>query len=99
MTKIIERYQEQKNSNVESLLGNTTIKIVVNNILAQTTKQELAQYFSAALFILMTTSLLKAIDMGFLKKCPGLIYGLITDHLEKSINTTTGHLHMRQQGL
>ena len=65
---------------------------MVSNILTQTTKQELAQYFSAELFILMTTSLLKSIDMGFLNKCPGITNGLINNHLEiKKQNGTPTH--------
>ena len=42
--------------------------IVVNNILDQTTKSELSQYFHAPVFRPTTTSPLKAINMGFLRK-------------------------------
>ena len=41
--------------------------MVVNNILDQTTKPELVQYFHAALFIATTTSFLKKINMDFFK--------------------------------
>ena len=40
---------------------------VVNNILAQTSKPELAQYLRAALFSPNIASLLEAIKQGFLK--------------------------------
>ena len=52
-------------------------KIVVNNILSQTIKPELAQYFHAALFRPTTTSLIKSTKLGYLKIWPGLIEGLI----------------------
>ena len=63
--------------------GDTTIKNVSNNILSQTTKLEQAQYSHAALFSPTTTSLLKAINIGFLKNWPVLTYALIKNHLEK----------------
>ena len=72
---------------------------VVNKILAQTSKLELAQYLHALLFSPFTASLLKATKQGFLKTCMGLTDKLIQKHLEKSRNTTMGHLHMRRQGL
>ena len=37
--------------------------------------------------------------MSFLKTWLDLTEGLITKHLEKSDNTTMGHLQMRRQGL
>ena len=72
---------------------------VVNNILEQTSKMELAQYLHAALFIPTTASILRVIKKGFLKTWTGIIEKLIKKHLEKSRNTTMGHLHMRRQGL
>ena len=45
---------------------------VINNIMDQTTKPELAQYLHAALFIPTTASLIKAIKKGLLNTCPGL---------------------------
>ena len=74
-------------------------KNVVNNIMSHTIKPELAQYFHAALFSTQKTRLLKAINIGSLKTWPGLTEGLIKKHLEKSINTKMGHLHIRRQGL
>ena len=71
----------------------------VNNILAQTSKPELSQYLHAALFSPTTGSLLKAIKKCFPKTWPGLIEKIVKKHLEKSRNTTMGHLHMRRQGL
>ena len=57
------------------------LNVLVNNILAQITKPELAQYFHATLFIPTTTSLLGAIRMGFLKTWPGLPELLIKKHI------------------
>ena len=65
----------------------------------QKTKPELAQYLHAALFSATSASLLKAIKQGFLKTWSGLSENLIKKHLEKSMNTTMRHLHMRIQGL
>ena len=79
--------------------GNTTIKLVVNIILDETTKPELAQYLHAALFSPKTISLLKAINQCFLKTWPGLTEGFINNHLETSMITTIGHLHMKLQRL
>ena len=70
---------------------------MVNNIIAQTTKPELAQYFHAEIYIPTTTSLQKANNTGFLKTWMGLTEGLINKHIEKLINTTMGNLHMRRQ--
>ena len=78
---------------------NKTIKIVVNNILAQTTKPELAQCFHAEIFSPMATGLLKAIKMGLLKTWTGLTEGFINKNIEKSMKKTMGHLHMRQYRL
>ena len=72
---------------------------VVNNILAQTSKQELDQYLHAAIFNPNTASLLKAIKQGLLKTWPGLTEKLIKNHFDKSRNTTMGHLYMRRQRL
>ena len=66
-----------------------------NKILVQTTKPELAQNVHASLFIPKTASLLRLIKQGFLKTYPGVTLKLIKNHLEKSSNTTMGHLHMR----
>ena len=40
---------------------------VINNIIVQTSKPELAQYLNAALFRQTTASLIKATKQGFLK--------------------------------
>ena len=62
-------------------LGPQQSENVVNNILAQTTKPELAQYLHAALFIPTTESLLKEIKQGLLKTWPGITEKLIKKHL------------------
>ena len=72
---------------------------VVNNIMAQTSKPELANYLHSARLSRTTASLLKAIKQGFLKTWPGLTEKLIKKHLDKSRNTTMGHLYMRRKGL
>ena len=72
---------------------------MVNKIMAQTSKPELAQYLHAALFGVTIVSILKAIKQGFLKTLPGLTEKRIKKHLDKSRNTKIGHLHMRIQGL
>ena len=56
---------------------------MVNNILAQTSKPELAQYLHAALFISTKTSLLKAIKRGFLKTWTGLTEKLTKKNIDK----------------
>ena len=53
-------------------LGTQQSENVVNNILAKTTKPELAQYLHAALFSPTATSLRKAIKQGFLRTWTGL---------------------------
>ena len=68
-------------------------------IFAQTNKPELANNFHDKLFTPKRTSLLKAIKKCFLKTLPDLTEGLINKHIEKSMNITIGHLHMRLQGL
>ena len=53
-----------------------------NNILAKTTKPELAQYLREARFIITIASLLKAIKPGFLKTLPGLTENLIENYIK-----------------
>ena len=74
-------------------------EILGNEIMAQTTRPELAQYLHAALFIPTTSSLLKAIKQGFLKTWTGLIEGIIKKHPQKLSNRAMGHLHIRIQGI
>ena len=79
-------------------LGSKQSENLVNNIMAQTSKPELDQYLYSALFSTTKAILLKSTMQGFLKTWPGLIEKLIKKHLDKSGNTTMGHLHMRRQG-
>ena len=81
----------------EEPLGTQQSETMVNNILSQTSKLELAQYLHAALFIPTTVSLLKAINQGFLKMWPGLTETIINKHHEKSSNKTMGHMRMGRQ--
>ena len=61
---------------------------VINNVLDQISKPELAQYLHASLFRPTTASLLKTIKQGFLKMWPGLTEKIIKRHILKSGNTT-----------
>ena len=60
----------------------------------QTTKPELAQYLHASLVCPATASPLKAIKQGLLRTWTGFTENLTKKHLEKSRNTTMGHLHI-----
>ena len=64
-------------------MGTQQSETVVNKILAQTYKPELAQYLHAALSSTTTTSLFKAIKQGFLKMWSVFIEKIIRKHLEK----------------
>ena len=67
-------------------LGTQKSENLVENILAQTSKPELAQYLHAEIFSPTTASILKAIKQGILKTWPGLTEKLIKKHLETSRN-------------
>ena len=70
--EIIKGTRNKKTGMWEVPLGAQQSENVVNNILVQNSKPELAQYLHAALFSPDTASLLKAILQGFLKTFPGL---------------------------
>ena len=70
--EIIKGTRNKKTRMWEVPLGPQKSENVVNNILAQTSKQELAKYLHAALFSPIAASLLKEIKQGFLKSWPGL---------------------------
>ena len=89
----------KKNGMWEVPLENQQSESTTNKILEQTTKPELVKYLPAALFSTTTSSLIKAIKKGFLKTWPGLTENLIKRDIEKLRKKTTGHLHMRIQGL
>ena len=72
---------------------------VINKIIAQTSKLELAHYLHAALFISTTASLIKDIKQGLLKTWPGFTKKLIKKHLGKSRNKKMGHMHTRCEGI
>ena len=97
--EIIKGTRNKNTGMWEVPLGPQQSKNVVNNILAQTSKPELAQYLHAALFIPTTKNLLKATKQGFLKTWPVLTEKLINKQLRKSIDKTMGHLCMRIKGL
>ena len=80
-------------------LDTQQLEIVSNNIMVQTTKPELSQYLHAALLSPTEASLLKPTKQDFLKTWPGLTENRINNHLEKPINKTMVHLHIRRKGL
>ena len=59
----------------------------------------MSQYFHATIFSPKITSLLKAINMGFLKTRTGLVEVLISKRINKLINKTMGNLNMIRQVL
>ena len=63
-----------------------------------TTKPEMAQYLHTEIFGPTTAGLLKEIKQGLLKTWPDLTEEIINKHVEKLMNTTMVHLHMRRQG-
>ena len=97
--EIIKGTRNKKIGMWEVPLGPQQSKNVVNNIMAQTSKPELAKYLHAAIFSPAIASLLKAIEQGSLKTWPGLIGKLIKKHIDKLRNTTMGHFHIKRQGL
>ena len=97
--EIIKGIRNKKKGMWEVPLGPQQSENVVNKILAQTSKPELANYLHAALFSPTTASLLGAIKQGLLNTCPGITEKIIKKHLDKSRNTKMGHLHMRIYGL
>ena len=68
-------------------------------VLADTTKKDLAKLHHAALGFPVPSTLLAAIDKGFLSTFPGLTKGLVRKHLPKSIQTGKGHLDQERQNL
>ena len=86
-----KRHQEQANRNVKGSPGD---KKNANDILDQTTKPELAQYLHAVLFSPTKASLIKAIRKGFLRIWQARTEKVIRKHIDKSTNTTMGHIHI-----
>ena len=81
--EIIKGTRNKKNGMLEVPLEIQKPAAVINNLMAQTSKPELAQYLHAALLIPTIESLIKSIKQGFLKTWPGLTGKLIKRHLEK----------------
>ena len=96
--EIIRGTRNKKTKMWELPLENQQPSAVINKILAQTLKTELAQYFHVALFIPTTASLIKAIKKGFLKTWLDLKNNN-QEASEKSRNATMVQLHMRRQGI
>ena len=97
--QILKFTRNKKTGLWEVTLETQQSKMVLSNILDQTTTQELAHYLHSVLFSLTTTSLLKETKMVFLTKWTGLTERFINRNIEKPINTAMGHLHMILQGL
>ena len=97
--KIIKGTRNKKTGIWEVPMGPKQPENVVNNILAQTSKPESAQYLHASLFSPTTASLLRAIKKYFLKTWPDLTEKLMKKYLQKSRNTTMGHLQIRRHRL
>ena len=66
-------------------------------ILAEITKKDLAQFHHAALGSPAKSTLLAAIDKGFLASFPGLTRKLISKHLPKSEAMVKGHLDQERK--
>ena len=81
--EIIKGARNKKTGMWEVPLGPQQLENLVNNILAKTSKPEIAQYLHAALFSPKTESLLNAIKQGFLKIWPGLTEKLIKKQRKK----------------
>ena len=81
--KILKGTRNKPTGMWEVTLEQQQSKPVVNSILSQTTKPELAQYFHAALFIPPEIGTLNKIKKGFFKIWPGLTEGLTKKHIEK----------------
>ena len=76
-----------------------TIEHISNAIvLADTTKKDLAQLHPSLGFPVPST-LLDAIEQGFLSTFPGLTKKLVRKHLPKSLQTGKGHLDQERQNL
>ena len=80
-------------------LGPQQSENVINNIMEQTSKQELAQYLHTSIFSPTKSIILAETKKVSLKTWPSLTENIIKKHLSKSRNTTIGNLHMRRQGL
>jgi hypothetical protein len=65
----------------------------------QQTKQQLATYLHAACFSPTPTTLIKAIQNGYLSSWPGLTTELISKHLPPQPATIKGHLDQEAKGL
>ena len=68
-------------------------------ILSDTTKKDLAQFHHASLGFPVKSTVIQAIDAGFLSSFPGMNKKLITKHLPKSMTTYRGHLDQERKNL
>ena len=84
----------------EQAQPHTTLPPTCNAImLSDTIKKDLAQFHHASLGSPVPSSLLKAIDAGFLSSFPGLTTQLVKKHPPKSIQTGKGHMDQERKNL
>jgi hypothetical protein len=72
---------------------------IVNNILADSTKQQLIKYYHAACFSPVQSTWIKAIKRGAFKSWHGLTVDAVKKHFTKAMSTTLGHMHQTRQGI
>ena len=82
-----------------SASGATTIRKCGEQHSVTNSKNITTPVFTCSNFSPNTASLLNKTKQGFLKTWLGLTEKLINEHLDKSRNTTMGHLHTRRQWL
>ena len=82
------------------LYNNTpTSKIYNDIVLSDTTKKDIAQLHHASLGFPVQSTLVDAINHGFLSSFPRLTTKLVTNYLPKSEPSTKGHMDQEQKNL
>ena len=76
-----------------------TVETANGVIRKKTTKSELAEYIHASLGSPAPSTLIDAVNKGFLTSIPGLDADLIQNHLPKSIASMKGHLQQTRQNI
>ena len=82
----------------EQAQPHTTLPLTCNAImLSDTPKKDLAQFHHASLGSPVPSTLLAAIDAGFLSSFPRITTQLVNKHLPKSIQTGKGHMDQERK--
>ena len=68
-------------------------------ILSETIKNDLGQFHHASIGSPVPSTLLYAIDVGFLASFPGLTEKLLKKHLQKKSQTCKGHMDQEQKNV